>query len=71
MSQIEQIEMDHHRAQLLGDVRQLVEKYRTIFDWDIPDVDQKAADHEIIEGLRAALVDVAQELTQLEPRQKL
>ncbi|HQS02385.1 MAG: hypothetical protein B7Y07_04540 [Halothiobacillus sp. 24-54-40] len=71
MSQIEQIEMDHHRAQLLGDVRQLVEKYRTIFDWDIPDVDQKAADHEIVEGLRAALVDVAQELTQLAPRQKL
>ncbi len=71
MSQIEHIEMDHHRAQLLGDVRKLVEKYRTIFDWDIPDVDQKAADLEIIDGMRGALAMVAQELTLLTPRQKL
>jgi len=71
MSEIERIEMDHHRAQLLGDLRQLVEKYRAIFDWDIPDVDQKAADLEIIEGMRGALAIVAQELAQLTPRQKL
>ncbi|MGC8697010.1 MAG: hypothetical protein ACP5Q0_00940 [Halothiobacillus sp.] len=71
MSSIEPIEMDHHRKQLLSDVRHLVEKYRAIFDWDIPDVDQKAADHEIIEGMRGALAVVEQELTQLAPRQEL
>lgn len=71
MSAIEQIEMDHHRKQLLADLRQLVEKYRAIFDWDIPDADQKSADHEIVEGIRTALVEVEQELAHLAPRQKL
>ncbi len=32
MAEIEQIEMDRHRAQLASDVKALVEKYRAIFD---------------------------------------
>jgi hypothetical protein len=71
MSPIEHIEMNQHRKQLLGDVRQLVEKYRAIFDWDVPDIDQKAADHAIIEAMRRALVAVEQELAELAPRQEL
>lgn len=58
MSEIEQIEMDNHRAQLAGDVKALVEKYRAIFDWDVPDVDQGAADRLIVAEIRTALAAV-------------
>ncbi|WP_374308262.1 hypothetical protein [Methylocella sp.] len=55
MSEIEQVEMDRHRKQLAGDVKALVEKYRAIFDWDVPDVDQSAADRLILAEIRTAL----------------
>ncbi|HQT43456.1 MAG TPA: hypothetical protein PLD79_05625 [Halothiobacillus sp.] len=71
MSHIEQIEMDEHRKQMLGDVRHLVEKYRAIFDWDIPGVNQPEADQLIIQGIHAALDEVGQELTHLKARQVL
>ena len=44
MAPIEQIEMNAHRAQLDKDVRALVEKYRSIFDWDVPEIDEAASD---------------------------
>jgi hypothetical protein len=40
MAQVEEIEMDAHRAQLKSDVRGLVDKYRAIFGWDVPEVDE-------------------------------
>ena len=55
MAEIEQVEMDRHRKQLVGDVKELVEKYRAIFDWDVPDVDQTAADRLILAEIRKAL----------------
>lgn len=39
MGQIEAAETENHRGQLEADVRKLVEKYRAIFDWDVPDID--------------------------------
>lgn len=60
MGEIEQIEMDRHRAQLAAEVRRLVEKFRAIFDWDVPDVDQKAADALILIEIRKALDDIEQ-----------
>jgi len=39
MAKIEQLEMDAHRTQLIADVKGLVEKYRSIFEWDVPEVD--------------------------------
>lgn len=38
MGEIEQIEMDRHRVRRAGDVKALVEKYRAIIDWDVPDI---------------------------------
>jgi hypothetical protein len=58
MKKIEQLEMDAHRAQLRSDVEALVEKYRKIFDWDVPEVDQALADRLILAAIRRALDDL-------------
>ncbi|PNG27244.1 hypothetical protein [Methylocella silvestris] len=62
MADIEQIEMERHRGQLAGDVKKLVEKYRAIFDWDVPDIDQAAADRLILAEIRTALSAVETEI---------
>ena len=62
MAKIEQLELDAHRAQLLSDVRRLVEKYRAIFDWDIPEVDQNESDRLILAAMRKALEDIEKNL---------
>ncbi|WP_395665017.1 hypothetical protein [Methylocella sp.] len=62
MAEIEQVEMDRRRKQLGGDVKALVEKYRAIFDWDVPDVDQGAADRLILAEIRKALDGVEADL---------
>ena len=62
MSTIEEIELDHHRAQMLHDVRALVEKYRAIFDWDVPGVNQPEADRLIVQAMQDALAEVAADL---------
>jgi hypothetical protein len=61
MTRIEQLEMDAHRSQLAGDVKALVEKYRAIFDWDVPEVDEALSDRLILKALRQALDDVEAE----------
>jgi hypothetical protein len=62
VGEIEQRELERHRDQLIGDVRRLVEKYRAIFDWDVPDIDQNAADRLILVELRKALDDIEKKL---------
>ncbi len=48
MPDLEQIELANHRDQIDADVRKLVDKYRAIFDWDVPEIDQAAADNLIL-----------------------
>ncbi len=55
MAAIEQIELDAHHAQLTADVRSLVEKYRSIFGWDVPENDEALSDRLILKALRQAL----------------
>lgn len=52
---MEQLELDAYRSEIEDDMRSLVEKYRKIFDWDIPEIDQRAADKLILTALRVAL----------------
>lgn len=61
MAQIEEIEMDAHRAQLQSDVRGLVDKYRAIFGWNLTEVDEALSERLIVKALREALVDLAQD----------
>ena len=58
MAKMEQLEMDAHRTQLTEDVKSLLEKYRSIFDWDIPEVNQDLSDRLILEAFRQALADI-------------
>jgi len=61
MAKIEQLEMDAHRAQLADDLKDLVEKYRAIFDWDVPEVDEAVSDRLILKALQQALDDIEAE----------
>ena len=65
MPAIELLEMNAHRAELRSDLRHLVEKYRAIFDWDIPGVDEADADRLIIEALRNSLDEMGGRATRL------
>jgi hypothetical protein len=58
MAEIEELEMDVHRAQLVVDVKALVEKYRAIFDWDVPEVDEALSDRLILKALRQTIDDI-------------
>lgn len=62
MKKMEQLELDAHRGDIIADMSRLVEKYRTIFDWDIPEVDQKVADKLILLEIHKALVDIEKAL---------
>jgi hypothetical protein len=62
MAKIEQLELEAHRSQMIKDVKKLVEKYRAIFDWDVPDIDQGYADKLILVEIGKALDDIKKEL---------
>jgi len=55
VARIEELELEGHRADIIADVRKVVEKHRKIFDWDVPDIDQAAADKLILSEVRRAL----------------
>ena len=59
MKKMEQIELDSHRSEIIADMRSLFEKYRTIFDWDIPEINRHAADKLILTAMQSALEDIA------------
>ena len=61
MARIEQLEMHAYRVQLITDVKNLVEKYRSIFDWDVPEVDEALSNRLILKAVRRALDDIEAE----------
>ncbi len=58
MKKMEQLEMDAYRNEIVADMSELVEKYRRIFGWDIPEIDQPAADKLILAAMHKALDDI-------------
>ena len=62
MAQMEQLELDAHRTQLVADVQALVERYRSIFEWDVPEIDQARSDRLILQAIREALDGVEKTL---------
>ena len=55
MARPEQMELAAHREQLEADVRQLVDKYLAISEWDVPEIDEPLANRLIISAIRQAL----------------
>ena len=62
MARIEERELEGHRAEIIADVEKMVEKYRKIFDWDVPDIDQAAADRLILLEVHKALDELEKKL---------
>ena len=58
MPKPEQLELEAHRKQLEADVRQLVDKYLAISEWDVPEIDEPLATRLIIAAVRQALDSV-------------
>ena len=56
---MEQLELDAYRSEIAEDMSSLVEKYRRIFGWDIPEIDQHAADKLILATMHTALDEIA------------
>jgi hypothetical protein len=62
LPKLEQFELEAHRGEIVRDVRHLVEKYRAVFDWDVPDIDQAAADRLILTEVVTAVNALKDEL---------
>jgi len=62
MPGIEDVELARRRGEIVADVEKLVDKYRAIFDWDVPDIDQEAADRLILDEIDKALQEVRKAL---------
>ncbi len=62
MKKMELRELEGHRSQMINDVKSLVEKYRAIFDWDVPDIDQAYADKLILAEISKVLDSIEREL---------
>ena len=62
MAKLEQKELEAHRSEIIADVKSLVEKYRAIFGWDVPEIDQDVADKLILVEMRKALDDIEKRL---------
>jgi hypothetical protein len=60
MSQMEQLELNAYRNEIVSDMEALLEKYRAIFNWDIPEIDEAAADKLILAAMHAALDGISQ-----------
>ncbi len=62
MANMEKMELDTQRAHLNADVQKMVEKYRSIFEWDVPDIDQALSDRLILAAIREVLDNVEKSL---------
>jgi len=62
VTKIEEIGLERHRSEIVAEMKRLVEKYRAIFDWDVPDIDQNSADRLILVEIRKALDDIEKRL---------
>ena len=62
MAKIEETELEGHHDEIIADVKKLIEKYRAVFDWDVPDIDQNVADKLILMEVRKALNELEHKL---------
>ena len=55
MSQIQEIEISRYHNRIVKDMRHLIERYREIMAWDVPENDPVEADRLIFKAVHAAL----------------
>ena len=62
MPRMEESELQRHKRAILSGTAKLVEHWRAVFDWDVPEIDQADADRLIIREVRAALDEIERDL---------
>lgn len=55
MSGIQEIEIKRYHKRIVKDVNHLIERYREIMAWDVPDNDPQEADKLIFEAVKVAI----------------
>ncbi len=55
MSESQKIELQRHHKELVKDVASLIDKYRRMMEWDIPESDEREGDRLILEAIQEAL----------------
>ncbi len=61
MSQMQEIEINRYHKRIVKDVRHLIEHYREIMAWDVPENDPVEADRLIFSAVRCAIDEVEKE----------
>ncbi len=62
MTDIQELELGRYRDELKEDLRNLVDKYLRIADWDIPDNDEAKTVRLIVDAIRRMLDQVEKDL---------
>jgi hypothetical protein len=58
MTDMQKVEIERYRSELVEDTRKLVDKYLSISDWDIPEIDETKTVSYILQAIREALDEV-------------
>ncbi|MDD4928292.1 MAG: hypothetical protein PHP85_03315 [Gallionella sp.] len=62
MGKVDPLQLQARHREIVADMRKVFEKYLRIFDLDIPEIDERAADQLIVAQMRKALDDIENEL---------
>ncbi len=60
MTDIQNIEIERYHDKIVKDLRHVIEKYREIMAWDVPENDPVEADRLIFQAIHTALAEIEQ-----------
>ncbi|WP_350433154.1 hypothetical protein ABIS04_08395 [Shewanella sp. H8] len=58
MSDVQNIEIERYQDNITEDIRKVVEKYREIMAWDVPENDTVEADRLILKAIHSAIAGI-------------
>ena len=58
MSEMQEIEINRYHNRIVKDMKHLIERYREIMAWDVPENDPIEADKLIFKAVRGALNEI-------------
>jgi len=62
MSQMQEMEINRYHQRIVKDIRNLIEHYREIMAWDVPENDPVEADRLIFNAVRSAIDECEKEV---------
>ena len=60
MTDVQNIEIERYHDKIVKDLRHVIEKYREIMAWDVPENDPVEADRLIFQAIHTALAEIEQ-----------